>query len=64
MEFYWKKKRKKKELRKEIVSIYGFQHVFWWLMCTMQVFSLYLPDPVRYLISIVCVLLVCPWTWT
>ena len=30
MEFHWKKKRKEKK-RKERGSIYGFQHVFWWL---------------------------------
>jgi hypothetical protein len=31
MEFQLEKEKKRKELRKEIVSIYGFQHVFWWL---------------------------------
>jgi hypothetical protein len=58
------KRKEKKGIEKRNSVDLWIPACFLVAMCTMQVSSLYLPDPVGYLISIVCVLLGCPWTWT
>jgi hypothetical protein len=60
MEFHWKKKRKEKKgnQKRKRVDLW-IPACFLVAMCTMQVFSLYLPEPLGSISSLLLVYFLC-----